>query len=220
MKTLIEFLGTVPLFSEVPPADLEHLESLFVEKSFHRNQTILAEADTHEFMYIVRTGKVKVIKINNVGKENILAIHRAGEFFGEMSLLDGKTSPATVKALEDCKVILIRKDDFLRNLLKDERILHQLITVLCSRLRESWEKIQTLTHSDAEGRIRKTLQDLASKHGVEDSRGTIINVKLTHMELAEIAGTSRETVTRVLDRYEDEGKIDVVDHKVILLKVS
>ena len=218
MKTVVEFLRTVPLFTDVPPGDLEHLDALLVEKAFRRNQTILAEADTHEFMYIVRSGKVKVTKVNTAGKENIIAIHRAGEFFGEMSLLDGKTAPATVKALEECKVILIRKDDFFKHLLKDERILKQLITVLCGRLRESWEKIQILTHSDAEGRIRKTLDDLASKHGVEDARGTIINVKLTHMELAEIAGTSRETVTRLLDRYEDEGKIDIVDHKVILLK--
>jgi CRP/FNR family transcriptional regulator, cyclic AMP receptor protein len=220
MKTLVEFLRAVPLFSEMPPEDLEHLQSLFVEKTFHRNQTILAESDTHEFMYVVRSGKVKVIKINNAGKENILAIHRAGEFFGEMSLLDGKTSPATVKALEDSKIIFVRKEDFLKHLLKDERILRQVINVLCTRLRESWDKIQTLTHSDAEGRIRKTLDDLAAKHGVEDSRGTIINVKLTHMELAEMAGTSRETVTRILDRYEDEGKIDVIDHKVIILRAS
>lgn len=220
MRSLVEFLRTVPLFTEVPPADLERLEPLFIEKSFLRNQTILAETDTHEFMYIVRTGKVKVIKINTAGKENILAIHRAGEFFGEMSLLDGKTAPATVKAQEDCRVILVRKSEFLSNLLKDDRILRQVITVLCARLREAWEKIQTLTHSDAEGRIRKTLTDLAVKHGVEDARGTIINVKLTHMELAEIAGTSRETVTRILDRYQDEGRIDIVDHKVILLKAS
>jgi CRP/FNR family transcriptional regulator len=160
---------------------------------------------------------VKVSKATAEGKENILAIHNSGEFFGEMSLLDGKTSPATVTAMEPCRLLIISKHDFINVLMRNDKISNRLITVLCLRLREAWNQIQTLSFSSAETRIMSTLQRLAQSSGVRDKRGVIVNVKLTHMELAEMAGTSRETATRIIIKMQEEGILDIVDHKFVLL---
>lgn len=212
-----EFLKKVPLFSNLSEAELHDIQGVFIEKNYKRNQIIFLEEDTGEYMYLVKSGKVKVSKATPEGKENILAIHVTGEFFGEMSLLDGQTAPATVTAMEACRLYIVSKSDFNHVLMRNERTSRKLIAVLCKRLREAWDQIQTLSFSSAEARILATLSRLAENSGVRDTRGVIINMKLTHLELAEMAGTSRETATRIIIKLQDEGLLDIVDHKFVLL---
>jgi CRP-like cAMP-binding protein len=212
-----EFLKKVPLFSTLSTEELADLMRVFQERVYKKNQIIFLEEDTGEYMYIVRAGKVKASKATPEGKENILAVHNSGEFFGEMSLLDGKTSPATVTAMEPCRLLIISKLDFQTVLMRNERIASRLLSILCMRLREAWSQIQTLSFANAETRILSTLNRLAQSSGVRDRRGVIINVKITHMELAEMAGTSRETATRIIIKLQEEGLLDIVDHKFVLL---
>jgi CRP/FNR family cyclic AMP-dependent transcriptional regulator len=167
-------------------------------------------------MYLVLTGKVKVAKSSSSGKETILAIHKAGDFFGEMSLLDGKTAPATVSAMEDSKIISVSGTDFHKYLMHNEKVLLQIIDVLCARLRQVWQT-QSYSSNKAEARIRMGIYQLASRHGVQDAHGTIIDLKITHQELAEMVGTSRETVTRVIARLKDSGIIEVDQRRMTLI---
>jgi CRP/FNR family cyclic AMP-dependent transcriptional regulator len=167
-------------------------------------------------MYVVLGGKVKVTKSSPGGKETILAIHRPGDFFGEMALLDGKTSPATVSAMEDCRIISISSADFHHLLMRNEKIVQQIIKVLCARLRQVWSQVQSLSYSNADSRIRLGILQLARRHGVQDSRGIIVDLKITHQELAEMVGTSRETVTRTLAQLQKQGII-LVDHRRIVV---
>src|SRR5262245_26381676 len=148
-----DFIRRVPLFQGLSEAECRALEPIFQVKSFQKNQVIFLEEETGNYMYIVMAGKVKVSKATASGKESILSIHQPGDFFGEMSLLDGKTTPATVSAMEDCKIISIGKADFHRVLMRNEKIVAQIIQVLCSRLRQVWNQIQTLSYSSAESRI-------------------------------------------------------------------
>lgn len=215
-----DFLKKVSLFSELSTDELNDIQRVFVEKIYKKNQIIFLEEDTGEYMYLVKSGKVKVSKATPEGKENILAIHNTGEFFGEMSLLDGRTAPASVTAMEPCRLLIISKHDFANVLMRNEKVAGKLIAVLCHRLREAWNQIQTLSFSSAETRILATLNRLAQTSGVRDKRGIIVNVKLTHMELAEMAGTSRETATRIIIKLQEEGILDIVDHKFVLLDQS
>lgn len=212
-----DFLRKVALFSDLSPEELNDIQRVFVEKTYKKNQIIFLEEDTGDYMYLVKSGKVKVSKATPEGKENILAIHNTGEFFGEMSLLDGQTAPATVTAMEPCRLLIVSKHDFSNVLMRNQRISSRVIAVLCYRLRESWNQIQTLSFSSAEARILATLNRLAQSSGVRDRRGVIVNVKLTHLELAEMAGTSRETATRIIIKLQDDGLLDIVDHKFVLL---
>ena len=210
-------IRSVPLFSTLTDAEFNQLAHIFVLRSYRKNQIIFLEEETGNYMYLVLSGKVKVSKAAIAGKETILAIHRAGDFFGEMSLLDGKTAPATVSAMEDAKIISVSGTDFHKYLLHNEKVLLQIINVLCARLRQVWQT-QSLSSSTAEARIRMGIYDLARKHGIRDAHGTIIDLKITHQEMAEMVGTSRETVTRVLAHLKEEGIIEINQRRITLLK--
>jgi CRP/FNR family transcriptional regulator, cyclic AMP receptor protein len=215
MKT--EFIRRVPLFATLSNAEFDSLEHIFVLRAYRKNQVIFLEEDTGSYMYIVIAGKVKVTKSTPGGKETLLAIHRAGDFFGEMALLDGKTSPATVSAIEDCKIVSISRTDFNNLLMHNEKIIHQIIQVLCGRLRQVWGQIQSLNYSSADSRIRSGILQLAKRHGVPDARGIIVDLKITHQELAEMVGTSRETVTRTLARLQKLGILIIDARRIIVL---
>ena len=210
-----DMLRKVPLFSTLTDEEFDTLAHIFVARSYRRNQIIFMEEQTGDYMYLVLWGKVKVAKSAAGGKETIIAIHRAGDFFGEMSLLDGKTSPATVSAMEDSRIISVSGDDFRKHLLHNEKVMLQIIQVLCARLREVWQ-VQSQNHRTAGARIRMGLYDLAAKHGVRDAHGTIIDLKITHQDLAEMVGTSRETVTRALARLREEGLLEISGRRITL----
>ena len=214
MKT--DFLRRVPLFAGLSDEEFRELETIFQPRAYRKNQVIFVEEETGEYMYVVIAGKVKASKTSATGKETLLAIHQPGDFFGEMSLLDGKTSPATVSAMEDCKIAIISRADFQRLLMRNERVVSQIIQVLCSRLRSVWNQVQSLSYSNADSRIRAGVLQLARRHGINDARGILINLKITHDELAKMVGTSRETVTRTLTDLQKQGIIKLADRRIIV----
>jgi CRP/FNR family cyclic AMP-dependent transcriptional regulator len=212
----VDMIRSVPLFSTLTDDEFNTLAHIFVARSYRKNQIIFLEEETGNYMYLVLSGKVKVAKSGSGGKETILAIHRAGDFFGEMSLLDGKTAPATVSAMEDAKIISLSGADFHKYLLHNEKVMLQIINVLCARLRQVWQT-QSMSSSTAEERIRMGIYQLAKRHGIRDSRGVIIDLRITHQELAEMVGTSRETVTRVLTLLQKQGILEINQRRMTLL---
>jgi CRP/FNR family transcriptional regulator len=166
-------------------------------------------------MYIILDGKVKVVQTTEDGKEILLAIHQAGDSFGEMSLIDGKTSPATVVATENSSVSIVSKKDFYSILETQKKVLNNLLLILCSRYRESWEKIQMLNYKNASHRVKILLLMLSEKYGEKTPEGVTLNIKLTHQEIAEMTGMTRETVTRVIDKWQRDGEINVLKSKFI-----
>jgi CRP/FNR family transcriptional regulator, cyclic AMP receptor protein len=208
----------IELFSTLTDEELDSIGKLLAVKKFKKNEVILHEEDTSKFMYIVLSGKVKVVQITDDGKEILLAIHQAGEFFGEMSFIDGKTSPATILAAEDSVINIISRDEFYSSIITHKQVLYNLLLILCSRLRESWEKIQLLNLKNASERLKILFYMLSNKYGKTTSAGITLNIKLTHQEIAEMTGMARETVTRVLDKLNKEGEIDILDNKLIQLK--
>ena len=213
-------LRGAPIFSSLSDEELYKVEEIITEKKFKKNTVILSEDETKNYMYIVFAGKVKVVQLSPEGKEQIFAIHKKGDFFGEMSLLDGKTQPANVVAMEDTTAGLISKNDFDRYFLKNDSTLKQVISLLCKRLRESWLMLRVLSFDDAESRVRAVLTNVSSLYGVKDLRGIIIPLKLTHKEIADYASLARETVSRLLSRLCQSGEIEILDNKNIILKPS
>lgn len=212
-------ISNIPFFSTLTPEEIRQVEKLFRKKSFEKEQIVLYEEDTSNYMYLIYSGKVRVVKMNEEGKEQIITIHKKNDFFGEMSLLDGKTAPATIIAHEESVIGLLHKDDFEEHLLRNEGIRRKIIELLCSRLRDSWEMIKILSFNaeNAQDRVTSLLDRLGELYGVSDDRGVIIDVKMTHQQMASYASVTRETMSRVLRTLEKAGLISVLDNKAILL---
>jgi len=212
-----EVLKCIQLFQYLSDDELQAIWPKVVFREFKKGQTILREQNTNQFMYIIIRGKVKISQMSEDGKERILSLHNAGEFFGEMSLIDGATTPATVAALEPSMVAIISRNDFYALLYTHTKVLDNLLNILCCRLRESWKKIQMLTFHNASDRVKMLLMMLADTQGEKTDRGTVLNVKLIHQNIADMTGLTRETVTRVLDRFVKSGEITILGNKLIQL---
>lgn len=211
------FLQRIPLFRNLSVEELETMRNVFQEREYKKNQVIFVEEDAGRFAYVVKFGELKVIQTSPDGRENILAIHHAGDTFGEMSMIDGKTTPATVVAKEDCRIISISKHHFDTVLMKNPRVILSLLQILCGRLRESWKTIQVLKYNEAGMRIKQLLLNFAKTDGVSRPEGILINLKITHQEISEMVGVSRETVSRAISRFQRQKYLIMDHHRFILL---
>ena len=198
----LEFVRKVPLFTDLTPEEFAALKPIFVIRDYVRGDVILHAEETGRYMYVVNQGRVKATKITTDGKEVILAIHGPGDFFGEMALLDGKTSPATVISMEKARVIMIAKKDFDQALVRHHSVIARLMQVLCLRCRDAWVQVETMAYYTAAARIKAMLLWLVQKRGVRRSDGMLIDLDLTHQNIADMAGISREKVTRVLRDFQ------------------
>ena len=211
------FLKKTQLFSSLSDNEIERITNQLVVKQFRKNDTILYEEDTNEFMYLILMGKVKVIRTTEDGKEIILAIHGSGSFFGEMSLIDGKTTPASVIATEDSLIAIISKKDFFSIIFSHSRVTNNLLKILCLRLRKSWDTIQLLNFNNASQRTKMLFLMLSDEYGEKSPEGTILNIKLTHQDISDMTGLTRETVTRVIDKLQKNNEITILKNKFIRL---
>ena len=213
----LDFLKGVGLFSSLPEGELKGISDKIIMKEVRRGETILNEEDTNRYMYIIVFGKVKVVKTTDDGRDTIIALHKSGEFFGEMSLLDGRTEPATVVAMEDSLVGLISKTNFHSLLHSQEIFLDTFLLTLCSRLRDSWNKIQLLNFKYASQRIRTLFRILSETYGEKTADGLSLKINLTHQDIADMTGLTRETTTRVLDRWQKDGDVAILKKRGIRL---
>jgi len=197
--------------------ELHEIRDKVVIKNFKKNEIILHEEHTNAFMYMILDGEAKVVQTTDAGKEIIFTVHRTGDFFGELSLIDGKTAPAAVSATRDSTTALISKKDFYDLLRSQNKVLENLLQILCARLRESIKTIQMLNFNNAAQRIKMLFLMLAESHGEKRADGTVLKIKLIHQDIADMTGLTRETVTRVLDKWQKGGEIKIQKDKLILL---
>jgi CRP/FNR family transcriptional regulator len=197
----IEFLRQVSLFSGLTDFELIALAPAFNERRYGAGEVVFSEEETGRCMYVVREGRVKVSRWLPSGRELILAHHDAPEHFGEMALLDGHTAPATVTAATRSVILWLGRARF-EELLQKPNFTRSLLDELCGRCRAAWKQIELVSHRDAEARVRMALYRLCQTHGRETEQGTRIEMRLTHRELANMVGVTRETATRALMRLE------------------
>lgn len=199
-----KLLSTVPIFSELTSLELEELLLRTSKRTYHKHNMIFMEDEFGDTFFIIGRGSVKITRVSEDGREVILAMLGEGEFFGEMSLLDGDTRSANVIALEDSEVLILKRRDFIALLEKYPKIAISLLSEMAQRLRKSDQQIESLSLSDAEHRIGITLLRLAEELGTI-RRGVVEIESLPYQQdIANMAGTSRETVSRMLKVLEDK----------------
>jgi CRP-like cAMP-binding protein len=212
----VEFLKSVPIFSELKDDTLAQLSRSGSVQSFSKESIILSEKEAGSALFIIISGKVKISRISTEDddKEVILSILNPSDFFGEMSLLDGLERSATCTAMEDSKILIIQRNDFLKLLEDHPEVSIALLQELTQRLRAAGMKIKALSLKDAEGKVASVILQLADdigkiKHGVVE----IEKLPFQH-ELANMAGTSRETISRTLHAFAKKGLIELEGSKL------
>ena len=199
-----DHLRNVPIFTDLTDSDLTKIASKMVPRVYEKGQMILLEESMGETFFIITQGAVKVTRLSADGREVILAILGESDFFGEMSLLDGEGRSANIVANEDAKVLTLSRSDFLDCLESYPKIAIALLEELAIRLRKSDQQIESLSLSDSEHRIGITLIRLAEELGtIKQGHVTVKNLPY-QQDIANMAGTSRETVSRTLKLLEDK----------------
>jgi CRP/FNR family transcriptional regulator len=214
---IYDFLKNTDLFQSLLDREIETVIDKMIVKNYRKNETILLEADTNKYMYIILSGRVKAVRMNEDGNEIILAIHESGHFFGEMSLIDGKTTPASVIALADSLIAIISDSDFYSILFAQQKVVRNLLEILSARLRNSWDTIQLLNFKNASQRAIMLFVMLSEEYGKRTPDGIVLNIRLTHQDISDMTGLTRETVTRVIDRLQKSGEISITKDKFIRL---
>ena len=199
-----DHLRNVPIFTALSDSDLNMIASKMVSRDYEKGQMILLEESTGETFFIITSGTVKVTRLSDDGREVILALLGESDFFGEMSLLDGEGRSANIVANEDAEVMTLSRRDFLEYLETYPKIAIALLEELAVRIRKSDQQIESLSLSDSEQRIGITLIRLAEESGTI-KRGDVMVQNLPYQQdIANMAGTSRETVSRTLKLLEDK----------------
>ena len=213
----IELLQSVSIFWDLNKDELGYIADKMVAKNFENGNYIFLEDSEGEQCFFVLEGSVKVTRLSKDGREVILAMLNEGDFFGEMSLLDGESRSANVIALEKTKVLTLDRNDFIAVVNDYPQIAVQLLKELARRLRKSDRQIASLSLSDAEKRIALCIIRFADEQGVIQNGKVSIPKTPIQQDIANMAGTSRETVSRALGLLEKEDLIERHGRELIIL---
>jgi CRP-like cAMP-binding protein len=211
-----EFLQSVPLFARLGEGSLEAILRLTRRRKFRKDEVIFHENEVGDSLFIILRGRVKVAIFGDDGKEVTLSTLSEGDFFGEMSLLDQEPRSATTIAEEECELLALQRDDFMRALEQDPGMSASLIQVLADRLRKANHQISTLALLDVYGRVARVIQELAEEEGKRLKDGRVVVRRPTHMDIAHRIGSSRETVTRMMRDLEQNGHIVTQGREIYL----
>lgn len=217
MNSMAECLQLVPIFSDLPDEVIEQVLLVGNKKTYTKESVILVEEEVGTALFVITKGKVKVSRTSTDGREVILSILSDSDFFGEMSILDGLNRSATVVALEDTELFIIQRKEFLDLLNKHPEISIALLSELTQRLRNADMKIKALSLKDAEGKVATVILQLADdigkiKHGIVE-----IEKLPLQQDLANMAGTSRETISRTLHSFARKGLVELDGSKLKIL---
>lgn len=214
--SIIDFLRDIPIFSDLQDETLQKIYDSGYTKVYKKNEIILSEEESGNSMFFIVAGKVKVLRSDD-DKEVIISMLGVSEFFGEMSILDGMGRSATVSAVEDSKIFILQRNDFLELLNKYPEVSINLLRELSIRLRNATNKIKALSLKDAEGKVATVLIQIADESGrIKQGIVEIDNLPY-QQELANMAGTSRETISRTLHSFAKKGLIELDGSKIRIL---
>lgn len=189
------------------------------EKRYGKGEIIFFESTTRDDrLYILVAGRVKLTMLSPEGKEKVLTILQEGDIFGEISLFDQDTHPLTAEVIEEARLVILAFADLEAIIMKNPRVAIKIIQALSKKTRLLTSQIRELVFQDAEGRLASLLIRFANDFGRKVRSGQMIDLILTHQEIANLLGTSRVTVTKLLNRFIDQGLIKIYKRKIVVLE--
>lgn len=216
----VEALKKVPIFSQLKEEDLKKILSITIRKKYKKGSIIFMEGDKGEAFYFIEYGKIKISKSSKDGKELILNIYGENHVFAEVTIFNETNYPATAEVLEDAVVGVIRNNDLEKLIKYNAEMGLNLIKILCKRLFNAQMKLKQLALNDTYSRTADTLLRLSQNLAVERNGRIEFDLELSRQELANMIGTARETVSRVLSRFKKEGSIDIIGKKIVIKDID
>jgi len=209
MEENYNFLRFVPIFADLDDSAIDQILKLGLRKVFKKDSVIFFENEAGTSLFVIVEGQVNVLRVSDDGKEVILTILAESDFFGEMAILDGSNRSANVTAMTDTEMFIIQRSDFLNLLQAHPGVAGSLLVELAHRLRAADMKIKSLSLKDAEGKVATVILQLADDVG-KIKNGTVEIERLPYQhDLANMAGTSRETISRTLHAFAKKGLVEL-----------
>ena len=217
--TAAELLARVPLLSDLESGELERIAQVAIPRSFPKGARVFHEGDESDACYVIRDGEVRVTREHSDGRAIALATLGAGELFGELAMLDGGVRSASVETLTDVELLAVSATDMLGLLERNASITAKLVVALTRRLRETNERISRQSFQTVPSRVAGVLSQLVAAEGAEPGRDGV-TIRMNQADLAQLAGTSRESVSRFLAVLERAGVVRVGRGRVTVLEPS
>ncbi|AEF18379.1 transcriptional regulator, Crp/Fnr family [Thermoanaerobacterium xylanolyticum LX-11] len=215
-----DYLRKIPYFNVLSEKSLFEISKIALVKEYKKNTVIFYEGDEGDAIYFVKKGKVKISKISQQGKEHIIRIMEDGDIFAESLLFIGGKYPATAEAIEDSKIIVLKNKDIENLILSNNEVALGIIKLMAKRLQNVAVIIENLALKDSLGRTVSILLTFAREKGIQGKDGIAIELNLNRQDLANMVGTSRENMTRILSQLDKEGVIKLERHAIVIKDVN
>ncbi len=209
-----DYLQMVDIFQDLAPADMAHLEEVTAMVTCERGRIFYNPDESAEVLFILKRGEVGISRMSPDGRKLMIDTLRAGAIFGEMSIVGQRMHQNEAEALTECLICVMSRLDVEELLLSDPRVAIRLMQTLSERLSRAEERLEEMAFKGVPSRLASLLLRLADN---SDWRGRPILAGLTHQQLAELAGTTRETITLTLNTFKTNGLIEIARKRITLL---
>jgi CRP-like cAMP-binding protein len=215
-KRALWYLKKIPLLADVPHEQVVRFAESVQLLEVRRRQVVYLPGDPGQTVYFVNGGRVKISKVTRDGKELTLAYRGPGELFGELALVEGGPREEMAEAVENALITEAGRTEFEQLVQHDGMVGYRLMKMFAQRRREIENQIENLVFKDVNAKLAQLLLKLGVEYGVDDARGTLVALKITHQEMANLIGSTRETVSLTLSQFKRKGLIHTDGRKVIL----
>lgn len=217
MQSKFWYLKGIKLFSDLPDEEIRRMDAITQMVSVKSKEMIYLPGDPSDRVFLLKKGRVKISRLTESGKELALDILGSGEVFGELEVLEDLPRDTMAEVLEDAAICVIKRSDFDAFIKAQPDLSIKLTKLIGFRLKRIERRIEDLVFRDVPSRLAHLLLDLAKEVGVKGEKGIHIRVKLTHQEIANLIGSTRETVSAVLNDFKRKGWIDQQKREMIIL---
>jgi CRP/FNR family transcriptional regulator len=219
-SVLTEVLRNSPLFANLPPEDLRRVAEIASPRHYEKKEPVFREGERADGFYVVGKGRVKIFKLSENGKEQVLHLIGPGQSFAEATIFEGGTFPAHAEALEGCDVVFLPKRPFTDLLERNPRIALRMMASLSRWLKRMTDLVESISLRDVEARLVRYLSDELAVGGTPIRDGAALDLNVSKSVLASRLGTVPETFSRTLKKLQEEGKIRVKGKQIRILKAD
>lgn len=209
-------LKQIGLFKNLSSDELGELEPYLQTLAFRKKDSIFSEGEPPEWFYIVSSGKVKITKISQEGKEIILEVISPLDIFGGVAVIRGFPYPANAVAMEETEVLRISRKNLMRLVDRFPNLMYCMALQLGDRMKSSYDSLKNIALERVEARIAALLLKLAGKLGVETKDGLLIDMRLTKQDVADMVGTTVETSIRTFSKFKKEGFVSESEGRFVI----
>jgi CRP/FNR family cyclic AMP-dependent transcriptional regulator len=217
LEPIDELIKKSSIFSGFDPDELKAVARLFHKKKFKKGVVVFHEGQLGTAFYLISSGRVKISKLAEDGRELIFGIFGDGAIFGDVPVFDGGLYPATAATLVDTEVNYMSRDDFERLVIEYPQVALKIVRVLGKRLRQAHSFVMDIAMKSVPQRLSTLLLRLAKQYGRSEDGYTVIDLPLSRQEIADLIGVSRETATRELSKFGRSGIIRLDGKKIYLI---